>query len=826
MLYDMIKKRKTNVCLGMKEAEERSKGGISMKKLITFATAASLMLGSMGVTAYGAAFADIDTVTWSGFKPFLNQAAELGLMSGYEENGKRYCKPRNNVTYCEAVQLMYSIMKVYTEQEVNDATVTKWKPVISAYHIPSWAYKATAYSLENGILNTASLNKLQNGTKYATREDVGVIFGKALDLVEGYDVKTGAKLTYRDANQISAAAVPYLELLNRAKLMVGDAENKFNPKKNITRAEMAVLSVKSYEKLTDGDSNTTAQKQSSAAGTLTECRVMQNGDLFLTLKTNDNKSLSLFGTKGKVTAKYDGEKISFNEIGKGDTVKVTYQGQYMSAIEVTHSKAGIHKTTEKTYELKDLTDSKITVKDDSKEYKFYLDDDVSVKLDGKSSTISKLQRAMKDVNYDVTLTLDQDEYVLKIDAVVNENNPTDGLVTEVGRDDITIRVGSKEYTYPMADDMSITYGSKKMTFSKFERDYDDANYMVSLKLDKHGEVEKIEITSMEDEYNGTLTFLNSNRIEFEAGRKTHQYDLSDDVDVEVDGKRSSVSALRESYRDGKAYIVSVDLNRDDEVTEIVATSKFSGNSSGKLEEVDEDEIVIISDDRKYTYDLAKEVDVTINDKSRDLEDLVEQSKQYGFTVKLVFDNDGDVCEIKATLAEMKDGYLKDLVEEKKTITISAAGLNIHLDLASSVKVTLDGKEISLSKLNSELDYAYGDTRIYVELGYNSSGAVKSITASWEDYYGELTDVDTRNEEITVKIDGKKETLEIGSRADFSFKLATTVDADDYKRNLNYSEDVDGLKDFWKDCDDARDDCMVALTKDSKGRIVSIRATAE
>lgn len=33
--------------------------------------------------------------------------------------------------------------------------------------------------------------------------------------------------------------------------MVGDSDNKFNPKKNITRAEMAVLSVKSYNKLVE-----------------------------------------------------------------------------------------------------------------------------------------------------------------------------------------------------------------------------------------------------------------------------------------------------------------------------------------------------------------------------------------------------------------------------------------------------------------------------------------------------------------------------------------------------------------------------------------------
>ncbi|WP_443635501.1 S-layer homology domain-containing protein, partial [Anaerotignum faecicola] len=292
------------------------------KQILTLATTASLLMGSISVPAYAATtFVDINTVTWSGFKPFLNQAAELGLMSGYEENGKRYCKPRNNVTYCEAVQLMYSIMKAYTKQDVNDATVTKWKPVISAYNIPTWAYKATAYGLENSILTTAELNKLQGGTKAANREDVGVIFGKAMDTVKGYDVKSGATLGYADKDAISATAVPYLELLYRVNLMVGDSDNKFNPKKNITRAEMAVLSVKSYNKLVENKGTETNRK--TATGTVTDCKTMQNGDIFLTM-TASGSSLSLFGVKGKVTAKYNGQTIALSDIKTGDTVKVTY----------------------------------------------------------------------------------------------------------------------------------------------------------------------------------------------------------------------------------------------------------------------------------------------------------------------------------------------------------------------------------------------------------------------------------------------------------------------------------------------------------------------
>lgn len=808
------------------ETAENKKGAEGMKKtkqILTLATTASLLMGSISVPAYAATtFVDINTVTWSGFKPFLNQAAELGLMSGYEENGKRYCKPRNNVTYCEAVQLMYSIMKAYTKQDVNDATVTKWKPVISAYNIPTWAYKATAYGLENSILTTAELNKLQGGTKAANREDVGVIFGKAMDTVKGYDVKSGATLGYADKDAISATAVPYLELLYRVNLMVGDSDNKFNPKKNITRAEMAVLSVKSYNKLVENKGTETNRK--TATGTVTDCKTMQNGDIFLTM-TASGSSLSLFGVKGKVTAKYNGQTIALSDIKTGDTVKVTYEGQYMSSITVTYSKNGIKQTTEKKYELKDITDSKITVKDGSTEKKFYLDDDVEIRLDGKKSTVSKLSRALEDTSYDVTLTLDKDEYVLKVVAVVNANNPTDGTVTDVEDDKITIKSGKKEYTYTLASDVEVTYNGNTMKFSKFQRNYDDSNFVVSLKLDKNNRVSEIKITSMEDDYNGTLTFLNSKRIEFTAGSKTYQYNLSDDVTVRIDGKKSSVSVLRESYRDGKAYTISVDTNRDDEVTEILAVSKFSSNNKGKLSKISKRELTIVAKEKDYTYSLADDVDVTINGKSRDVSDLIDSYKDYSFNVTLGFDKNGDVREITAEMADVKEGHLRDLVEDKRTITVTAAGLNIKMDLASSVTVKLGGESISLTKLNSELDYAYGDSQIYVELGYNGSGEVKTITAFWEDARGELVSVDRRADEIEVRVNGSKKTFEISTRAEFVYKLSAAADADDYKRNLRYDEDLYGLQDFLDACSDARDDCTVALTKDSKGKIVRICAIA-
>ena len=341
-----------------------------MKRFLTLATTAALVLGSTNAVAFGSTFADINNVPWPGAATFIDEAASLGLMSGYTENGKKYCKPRNNVTYCEATQLMYSIMKTYYKQDVTNETITKWKPIMDAYKIPSWAYNAVAYALDKGILVTSDLTKFMNGSTQqpANREDVGVIFGKALGKV--YTVDMDAKLTYKDAASISKSAVPYLDLLYDKNIMVGDDYGNFNPDVNINRSEMAVLSVKTYKLLTGssssgstGGSTTTPETPSSGSvtGTIVTASVLENGDLFCSVKTTSGTGLNLFGEKGTAKAYYDGEEIDFSEIGSGDSVTLTYADDSIKSITVTKSVNGIG--TKQTFELVDMSSNKITVKD-------------------------------------------------------------------------------------------------------------------------------------------------------------------------------------------------------------------------------------------------------------------------------------------------------------------------------------------------------------------------------------------------------------------------------------------------------------------------------
>lgn len=810
------------------------KGVSFMKKWIAFLTTMSVALGSMGVTAFGATFADIDTVPWSGAKTFIEQAASLGLISGYDEGGKKYCKPRNNVTYCETVQLMYSVMRVYTKQDVSDTVVTKWKPVIQAYNIPEWAYKAVSYGLENSILTTTDLNDLRNGTKAADREAVGVIFGKAFATIDGYSLRSDPSLSYNDAAKVSAAAKPYLDLLYRANLMVGDTNNNFNPQSNINRAEMSVLTVKAYQKLADGkQTETPSVTTGSAVGSVEQSMLMSNGDLFLSVKTNSGGGLSLFAQKGKLTPKYEGESITFSDVKQGDTVKLTYEGQYIQSLEVTYSKYGI--ATQATGEITDLSDSRITIETKSgKEETYRLLSSVDVELDGKDSTISKVERALEDAKYDATLTINADSRVTKIVATKNANNPTEGTLTDLDKDEITIKAGNRSYTYPLTEgDLTIKNGSKTMTFSKLQKDYDEYNYTVSLKLNSKNEVTTITIQDQEDETKGTLTFINSRRLTIDAAGEEYTYYFTEkDVDVTIDGKSKSLDDLKKAFNDEeKAFTVEVDdVDRDDYVGEIIATSKNASASEGEIVKVTNGEITVKQNGKEVSYSYAADMKVKINGKTRTLADLKSGYEDVNFTVKLEFDNRNRVTTIEAEMQEPTSGELRDIREDKDRITIEVSGVSVELDLASDVDITLDGDDITLKKLNSELDYTDSKNHINVTLKYNSKGEVRTLQARWNEDKpdsGDLYRVSYKNDEITIKDkNGDRYTYDVASDVTLRYSFSANVNERNYDDPSDYRDSLRGLEDFFADCEKNNDDCYVTLTLDKNGEVTRIGARAE
>lgn len=784
-----------------------------MKRFLTLATTAALVLGSTNAVAFGSTFADINTVPWPGATTFIDEAASLGLMSGYTENGKKYCKPRNKVTYCEATQLMYSIMKTYYKQDVTNETITKWKPIMDAYKIPSWAYNAVAYALDKGILVTNDLTKFMKGNtqQNANREDVGVIFGKALGKV--YTVDMDAKLTFKDAGSISKASVPYLDLLYDKNIMVGDDYNNFNPKVNINRSEMAVLSVKTYKLLTGSGSSgstggTTTKPETpsngSVTGTIVNVSVLENGDLFCSVKTNTGTGLNLFGKKGTAKAYYDGKEIDFSEIGTGDSVSLSYANGDIKTITVTKSVNGIG--SKQTFDLVDMTSNKITVKDGSKEKTYTMADDVKVYLDDKSTTPSRIYSALDNGDdFSVTIYLNADDKVTKLYATTKNDNPKSGLLTDLDDDELTIKVNGKSYDYDVDSDVDVKDELTDYSFSDLKKHYDDTDFYVTLTTNSKNAVTKITVNYAEDEVNGVLTDVTSRKLTIKAQGDTYTYNLDSDVDVKVDGKSKDIDFLKENH-EKTSYRVSLTLNRDDDVTDIVAIEESMGESKGIIKRLSSSTIEIKNDKGDtFSYDLlddTDDIDVTLNGKSADFDDLKDKYKEYDIRAELSFKNK-QVSKIVAVNTEADEGELRAIDEDE--ITILVDGDKFTYDLDDDVEVTLEDDDYTLSKLIKDFeDYENFD----VKLKFNSSKSkVTEIEAEYSSSKREVKgDLDGISSSY-IKVDGKK------------YYLSKDFDKDDDV--YGDAKDYDDLDDKYDDGDGT--DFIIKLKLNSSGEVTRIDA---
>ncbi|WP_405729961.1 S-layer homology domain-containing protein, partial [Anaerotignum sp.] len=76
-----------------------------MKRKLTLFLSAVMAASSLPMTAYAANFKDINDVPWA--STVINNVADKGLLSGYEDGTFR---GKNNVTYCEAMQMVYTTL--------------------------------------------------------------------------------------------------------------------------------------------------------------------------------------------------------------------------------------------------------------------------------------------------------------------------------------------------------------------------------------------------------------------------------------------------------------------------------------------------------------------------------------------------------------------------------------------------------------------------------------------------------------------------------------------------------------------------------------------
>lgn len=657
---------------------------IVKKSFVAIFSAAAIAVSSLGSTiAYGSVFADINDVPWSGAITYIDEAYSLGLMAGYVENNQRYCKPKNNVTYCEAVQLMYAIMSSHSGTSVNSSVVTKWTSTMAANNIPSWAYNAVAYALENSILTQNDISifiSSSSNQNYAKREDVAVIFGKALAKV--YSLASNPTVSYADKDKVATTSVPYLELLNRLNIMVGDSNNNFNPKVNINRAEMSVLVTKAYNTL-KGNTNTNTNTPSGAvtqySGKVSE--KTSSGSGYSITVTNSGKSNTFTTTSATKVTDANSKSTTVDKIGTGDSIVAVCSGGIATAIIIMSQNSESTNSVKGT--INSVSTSKIAIISSGKTKEYKIDDeDITVTIDGSNSSLSSLVSKFKGSNnFSATVYLDSDDIVTKIVATKGKSSDgdyddeaiksiTSSKIKLYGGDDIDLPDDTDDVTTVEID------GDDDYDFDDLEKKFknldDDEQMIVKDYTTKSGELRTIKVkiddldksSSSSADGTGLVKSISSTKVKLNDGNSYDFPDDEDDVTMKFDGEKYTdlddfVSDIDKKLDKDKSVYVEMTI-KSKEITKITATTCKTVEDE-EIEEINTSKKRITVDGDDYTYTSSTKVSVKDGNSSiTSMSKLVTAIDDNGKTIEvtLVLDDDDNVIIVTGNVTEIEDALIK------------------------------------------------------------------------------------------------------------------------------------------------------------------------
>ena len=648
-----------------------------MKKYALTALVASACMAFSSV-GYGAVFSDVGSnLKWA--ESYINSVYENGLMVGdYNSAGARVFRGMENITYSETAQLIYTMaIKSGFTTDVTELGINRYSMEMSNEGIDQWAEKAVAFCMEKGIVSSYDLTKFKNNGQnaYISREDLTALFGKTLAL--SYTVSTGTSLSFNDTWNISQAARPYVELMNKLGVVTGDDNNNFNPKANITRAETAVIASKAYDVMRQKNIANPESGYTQTTGTVVSV-YESTGTYVLRLTTADGVAGFVL-TDATPVYNNASSDVGPTGMGLGDTVTVYSNGASVARVVITNDivkDPGNVNMPEFTNIYKDkgelisAGEYKIGLIDKRGDKVYYtVAEDADITLDGRKATLRQLSDRIKGDSYiEVTVELNSSTEEAEIVTAVEQEytSDTEGRIKNINKREISIESGSKDFTYDLADSVKVKYNGKTISVKDLITAYDDltgSRYIdVELTLDDNGDVEKIEAERSnydpdeeDKEESGKISDIDNTEIKIGSKR----YDLSSSVRVDITAGDDDIENLKTLIDCFKADIeIRADITvRDGEVTRIegyvsevegtldfmtVSDDRYPRGEMGITPDGDFGQITFhFDEDTRISIDGTDYDDININSIKNQVNDGDGIS---GITVR--FDDDGIAITVK------------------------------------------------------------------------------------------------------------------------------------------------------------------------------------
>ncbi len=702
-----------------------------MKKFIALAVTAIMTIGSV-VTVSAATFYDINDVPWEGAKEYINSVSDLGLMVGdTDSSGRKVFRANDRITYCEVMQLAYSVLKNAGAMENSADTVSKWKSIMQAAYIPEWAYNCVSYGLENGILSENDVTIFMKGegvSRNATRENVAVIFGKAIEHLSA--INSSAVLTYNDKDKVAATSVPYVDLLSRLSIIVGDDSGNFNPKYYINRAEMAVMTSKTYYEVSELEEEKNTQTQTQV-DTL-------SGTVILTDDGSSSKTIAVSDTETGTVSSFtinsttlvidsEGASKSYSDISIGDVITVSSMNGVVTSVvlnEDNNSSAVNEKDNVLTGYMNNITSSAITFDTEDGEQEWYeLASNIKFYLNGGQVSKDDLYEYAVGRNVmKVEVKLNSNGYVEEVDAELCD---VKGTVSSISEDAVYINFEyagkSKKIKCIPTSTCDYYFEGDETSESKMEDLLEDNKLYAVADINNFGKAERIDFYY--DTYKtGTLESISSSDIEFKTRYgKTVEYEYDDDVEFTLNGEDVGYRAIKNKFASSD-ILVSIELSDDELVTKVDAKEL---NIKGTLVTADTSRIVVVDDDTRIVLPIDSGIECTFNGESvsySSMKKLVSEEENVMLVEAEMDEEDYTVVKMTVVSGTDNEGVVSSFSGSEITF-VNSIGIEYTYKVEPAAIGYIDGEYVSSLSSAREAAFVDGST---IKVTFSSRGYVNRV----------------------------------------------------------------------------------------------------
>lgn len=665
------------------------------RKMSAFITAAAT-ISCATICMASITFSDINNVPWEGAKNYIVKVADLGLMVGQENgDGTSVFRAKDKVTYCETVQLIYNILKDQGRAEPSESVTAKWKMVMERSGIPEWAHEATAYCLENGIISVediAGFVETDGSGENATREDVALIFGRAID----ENAEDEKDFGFNDSSKISEKAAPYVNLLAEKNILVGDSNKNFNPDNFINRAEMAVVATKTYGFISGEDIDVS---DSSVSGTVSGLN--KSGNIIeINVTGKDGSQIKLSGVKG-TPIKTDAGKTDIADISEGDEVTLNYTGNFITSGSVEKGGAKSANDSIVTGTVNNITNKKIAVNlNDGSQQAYNISGAASVTLNGEKASAADISDVIDNgLTVDVTVKLSAGQ--ASDIAASGETGVVEGTISDIDSSEVTImRTRGNEKSFDIADGVKIKLDGKTAKIGDISDALEnDSELFIRAELDDSKEVEKMTVSYSQSggTASGMINKITDEKISLSTSTDDSTgYYFEGAPKVVYEGDEITLSSLERKVNGGTEISATVYLNDRKKVTKIEAVSE-----EGKyvtVKNLTDNNITIVTDSGfENEYLLADDVDVKYSDGSKVNFGNFKEVYIPGKTkVKLTINSKSVVTRIVADIDSESYDKISGKVKGLNGNGIKVGGKTVYF--SEDTLYNVDGKETELDEI--------------------------------------------------------------------------------------------------------------------------------